>query len=378
MKQLSQHSRRQQARMLDALRDPGLDPAARRVKLLELIAEFERAVDAGAALFPAGIDLASAFRFAEARSAVEASVDQNFDKKLVMNEKGEVSQGRTRMGTFRELVDKVIATNRAFKQTDDPRELVIVDSKTPTGEHELLVLSRERLEPSAEDRGGAPLPVQNHMDPNAVIIDVGTGESSFALDLLQGADRKGGPVVQTEHGPSLVDGARMRRDLTWKNAVPRTDVDSVTVFGDPLANMDVLFGEASVKRVLINNVNASYSDAQYGELARTLVRAMAPEGRVEVQWTNAPEYPGDKEGSRGHIDGNKLAASVLKESAKVGRAATVSKDVIDKTPDESYKYSVRPSTRVSGVDPGRAVPTDPIPDQKTVIVFGKPTKSGSE
>jgi len=256
----------------------------------------------------------------------------------------------------------VLSTNRAWLAAGEERELVIAVSDAPGGVREVLVLSRERKK--TEARRGEPLEIQSHPDPSAVIVDVGAGESSFALDVLQPVDRAGGPVIQTEYGPKAFDGSRTRRDLTWENAVPRTDADSVVVFGDPLQTMDILFGLGGVKRVFINNVNASYSESQYTSLAKVLVRSMADDGRVEVQWTNEPELEGGHRGSRGHVEGPKLQAALVKVAAR--RVITVTQT----EPDTTYPYSIEPSRRRGGVDADTNQPSAPVPESRWVFHFG--------
>jgi len=372
IKALGDLAKNLQGRMLEVLRDPSLDTTARRRALRSLIGELEAAVKAKRTLFPDSVDFDQAFRFAEARAAVDSAIDRTFDQKLTLDAEGVVHRGRKRVGTFRDLMDNVLATNRAFAEAGEQRELIIAVSETNTpGMREVLVLSRPRAPSTPGASSGEPLPVQTGTDPNAVIVDVGAGESSFALDLLQPADRTGGPVVQTEYGPSAFDASRTRRDLTWENAVPRTDADSVVVFGDPLQTMDLLFGEGGVKRVFINNVNAHYEPPQYASLARVLLRAMAPQGRVEVQWTDAPEYA-DGTGDRGHIAGDKLNDAL--DAENVGHRPIT----IDTPPAiTDYQYSIEPSRRKGGADPSKTQPEPPVPKERWIFTFGDEVAGGS-
>lgn len=362
---LGKRARGWQRRMLEILRDPSLDAKARRPALRSLIDEMEGAFSANRSLFPETVRFEDSFRFDEARRAVDSVIDAAFDNKLVLDDKGMVKRGQKELGSFRDLMDKVITTNRALAEAGEPHELVISVSETRPGIREVLVLSRPRSDRGPQD-ASQTLEVQDHPDPQAVIVDVGAGESSFALDLLAPADRAGGPVVQTEYGPGVFDGARTRRDLTWENAVPRTDADGVVVFGDPLQTMDVLFGEGGVKRVFINNVNAHYRNAQYASLARVLLRAMAPGGRVEVQWTNSPEYAGGDPGSRGHIDGRQLEDAIKAEIDGTGRSYAVDHQV---APITDYEYSIRPSTRRGGAASDKDQPSSPVPESRSIFTF---------
>jgi hypothetical protein len=359
VRRLERHARGIQKRMLETLRDPSVDTASRKRALHAQVDELEAALRANDAMAEHG----GAFRFDAARAAIEATIDASFDRKLVLDQSGKVRRGRKEVGTFRELMDRVIATNRAMLNANDPRELVISVSDTPGGAREVLLLARRRTTAEPSQQRGEPLEIQTHPDASAVVVDVGAGESSFALDLLAQPDRTGGPVVQTEYGPTAFDASRTRRDLTWENAVPRTDADSVVVFGDPLQTMDLLFGQGGVKRVFINNVNAHYGDVQYRELAQVLLRAMAPGGRVEVQWTDEPEYKDDPPGSRGHVDGPKLKAAL----ADIGQDRPFS--VTEIAPETDYAYSIEPSRRRGGVDPSKAQPSAPVPEKRWVFTF---------
>jgi hypothetical protein len=227
----------------------------------------------------------------------------------------------------------------------------------------VLVLERARdVHASSSSRGADKLPVQDGVDPKAAIVDVGAGESSFGVDLLQQKDRTGGPLVQTEYGPSIFDGSRTRSDLSWEGAIPRGDENSAVVFGDPLQTMDIMFGEHGVKRVFINNVNAHYEKPQYAKLANVLAKAMTRGGRVEVQWTDAPEFPDQPQGSRGHIEGPALAEALQ----EVGRRFTIEAS----DPELRYEYSVKPSTRKGGADATKnKIPEKPTPKFRWIFTF---------
>jgi hypothetical protein len=171
LRTLKNRVRSVQNRVLDALRDPSLDVDARRRRLNALIEEMEQDVLGHRELFPDG---GQAFDFAAARAAVARDIDASFDKKMIMDSRGTIRRGGVELGTFRDLVDQVLAANRAWLAEGVARELVIVDSSAG-GVREILVLSRER-KPGAPREGGSPLIIQAHPDPSAVIIDVGAGD----------------------------------------------------------------------------------------------------------------------------------------------------------------------------------------------------------
>jgi hypothetical protein len=364
LNQLSKLSRGLQKRMLDVLRDTSLDVPSRRHELETVISEWERTLTRNRSLFPESANFEHAFRFEEARAAVRSSVNETFSKKLVLDEHGNLHRAQKPAGSFRQLIDHVVKTNKALVDAGEQHEFVISVSDTPNGKREVLLLARVRRE-KADVATASPVEVQSHPDPSAVIVDVGSGESSFALDLVQPADRTGGPIVQTEYGPKAFDASRTRRDLTWENAVPHTSIDSVVVFGDPLQSMDILFGSQGVKRVFINNVNADYSPAQYTSLARVLFKCMAKGGRVEIQHTDAPEHEGGMRGDRKHIKASGLATALSNEAANFGRTF----QTMEAPAIKDYPYSVEPSRRRDGVDSSASVPASPVPEERWIITF---------
>jgi hypothetical protein len=206
------------------------------------------------------------------------------------------------------------------------------------------------------------LPLQATSDPSAVIVDIGSGDSSFALAKLDLAELAAGrgPLVQTEYGPAILDGSRTRSDLTWEHAMPETHSNSAVVFGDPLQTMNLMFGEHGVKRVFINNVNAKYDSSLYDALAKVLVKTMTKGGTVEVQWTDAPEYPNGLTGDRGHIDGIALEAALT----RAGHPITPTKEA-----PIPFDYGIKPSTRANGIDPKEDVPTSPEPQYRYLFTF---------
>lgn len=359
---LQKQMRTLQGRMLDALRDPAPSVDARRAKLDGIVDDYAAACNSNKALLE-GFDVDGGV--ARAREAIKQTVDGSFDRKMTLDGNGVVRRGKEEIGTFRSLVDKVVAANRAFEAAGVKRELVIAVSETPSGTREILMLSREKPTAAPRNNGGEKLPVQTGVDNNAAIVDIGAGESSFGIDLLDPKDRQGGPLVQTEYGPSAFDGSRMRKDLTWENAVPKADPNSAVVFGDPLQTMDLMFGDKGVKRVFINNVNAHYEPGAYQHLADVLLKTMTEGGRVEVQWTSQPEYPGGKPGDRGHIAGPELKAALDKAAATAGRKV----DVEVSTPETKYNYSVEPSRRKGGASADANVPDSPIPEARWIFTF---------
>ncbi|NVB81555.1 MAG: hypothetical protein HOV81_24385, partial [Kofleriaceae bacterium] len=371
---LTKQSRAMQGQMLDLFRDTKLSDGQRRHQLHRVINEWQHSLTQNRALF--GGEFSNAFRFAEARRAVDASIGAGFSNKLVLDSNGALHKGKKSLGTFRELVDRVVATNRAFIEVGEPRELIIAISETAAGTREVLVLSRTRSSaPVPPPTSPTPVEVQNHPDSAAVIVDIGSGESSFAVDMVQASDRNGGPIVQTEYGPSAFDGSRTRRDLTWERAMPARSVDSVAVFGDPLQTIDVLFGKHGVKLVFINNVNAHYNAEQYRGLARALCKAMANGGRVEMQWTYSPETVGGPKGKRGHVQGRHvddeventgdLETALQSEAPKFGRTITVRMAA----PIKDQAYSREPSRRRDGADPSKDNITSPVPEHRSIITF---------
>ncbi|MRH88616.1 hypothetical protein GFY24_14385 [Nocardia sp. SYP-A9097] len=140
-------------------------------------------------------------------------------------------------------------------------------------------------------------------------VDVGVGRSAFAVDLTPEADRSGGGlIIKTELASEFPIAGQRRRDLGILDPGPLTAPGSVMLFGNLLFDGHILgdTGSGQIARVYINNVSAELPDSAYHPMAEGLAAAMAPGGRIEVQWDMKPQEEGGTPGDRGHILGTKL------------------------------------------------------------------------
>jgi hypothetical protein len=352
--------------MVELIQHRTLDGSARSDGLLRRIDRLE------AAVLTARID-AAPFEFDRARAAVRAFERDAPRDQLMLDGAGNLTQAGEPRGSFVALMRKVADANQAYRAGGIAREFVlgVTTPPRPDAPRQVLVLSRTPATPVQSADLPAKLPALDPaVDPNGdgLVVDIGVGESSYALDMLPADDRRG-LVVGTEFGPKYLDAAMTRRDLTWERTAPRVEADSVIVIGDALQTLPLLFGARSVNRMFINNVNAGYEGAgssAYQNLARGLLSVMRAGGQVEVQWDTTPEYPGQPgaaPGDRGHIDGPTLHAALLATSDAKPRAVSVRVEpaVAD------YSYSVEASRRRSGAE--KSLPESPNPESRWVIVF---------
>lgn len=140
-------------------------------------------------------------------------------------------------------------------------------------------------------------------------VDVGVGRSAFAVDLTPEADRSGGGlIIKTELASEFPIAGQRRRDLGILDPGPITAPGSVMLFGNLLFDGNILAGPGNgqIARVYINNVSAELPDAAYHPMAAALADAMAPGGRIEVQWDMKPQEENGTPGDRGHILGTTL------------------------------------------------------------------------
>jgi hypothetical protein len=176
-----------------------------------------------------------------------------------------------------------------------------------------------------------------------------------------------GTVVKTEYADNYADPAMIRRDLTWKHTAPHLDADSTVMLGDTLQTLPMMFEPRSVKRMFINNVNASYTagDDSYMTLARGLIEVMKSGGRVEVQWSTQPEQTKTGARPRGHITGEDLNAAL--EAAIAGSTRQYKMTMAE--PITDYDYSVE-APRTQNGRPSKTPPSNPTPQFRAIFTFG--------
>jgi hypothetical protein len=356
----------QMSEMLRVLQDPAMPASAKRAELLDRIDRLEEAV------VVARID-AAAIDFDGARAAVRALERDSPSGQLVLDGSGNLLQGGAPAGSFRDLMTRVTEANQVYRDEGVPREFVIgvTSPVRPDAPRKVVVLSRARAVVAA----GEPLPpklppLHSSVDPasDGLVVDIGVGESSYALDMLPAGDHRA-LVVGTEYGPSYLDAAMTRRDLTWEHTAPRIEADSAIVIGDALQTLPLLFGPLSVNRLFINNINAGYegaTSAEYSTLATGLRTVMRRGGQVEVQWDMTPEYPdrpNAQAGDRQHIDGPTLEAALQATANVHPRGFTVRAE----DPIADYPYSVEATRRRGGAE--KDPPKSPVPGQRWIIVF---------
>ena len=353
---------RLQKEMLDVMRNPSLDINTRKAKLKSLLAQFE-AVAHGAPKVKS-----EKIKFQAAHDAIDALKAETFSNMLAVDAAGNMSQGGKSAGTLSDLMASVQVTNAAYKRHGIPEEFVIAIStpNDPAVPREVKILSRK---PRGPDEVALDVKPQKHdaVDPSdqnddGLVVDIGVGLTDYAREV--GGET--GDVVKSEYGPSYTDPAMQRRDLTWQHTAPRVDADSVVVLGDTLQTLGMMFPKKSVKRMFINNINAYYGADDYANLAKGLRDVMADGGRVEVQWTTAPETTGGVTKDRGHIKGEGLRQALDATAASSPRAFQVNENA---PPVTDYDYSVEAPRSMDG-KAGREKPTNPVPEFRWVFTFG--------
>jgi hypothetical protein len=297
---LAQH----QKEMVGIFNDPTLDTVTRRKLLADKLGEVR-------ALAETHPELRAAIDFAGLETRIQGLSLDASSGMLVTDAAGNLTQNGKPAGTIHDLMDRIAKANNANFENGIDIQYVIwkVPPRTPGGKSEVQILSRPV--PKADIPARLPAKLEP-LAPNAggrYIVDLGAGESAYAMDMTPAADREKGLLVQTEVSefPML---AQSRRDLSFERAAPRQDPRSVTVFGDALGNLEEFFGRPSdgrgIRRLFINNVNANFKEADYTRLADQLRKVMGRGGRVEIQWDMSPEHPGGKLGDRKHVRGDLL------------------------------------------------------------------------
>jgi hypothetical protein len=340
--------------MLDILRDPSLDIAARKAKLGKALSKLEGQVTKNGRV--KGID------FAGSRAGIDGLQAETFRDMLAVDPQGNLTRNGVKVGTLRALMEKVQAVNNLFRKNGVPKELVLSVSspKNRAIPSEVKILSRVPKDlPPTTKKPATPIDPTDASMPG-VVVDIGVGLGDFARD----AGGETGEVVKTEHGEGYADPAMIRRDLTWEHTAPHVDADSVVILGDALQTLPMMFGPKSVKRLFINNINAEYAPGggEYSALARGLRNVIATGGRVEVQWTTEPETTGGVTKSRGHVTGEALKAALDKTNDGRKVDATPAPPILD------FNYSIEAPRGKSGL-PSKAPPTDPVPQKRWVFTF---------
>jgi hypothetical protein len=351
---------RLQKQMLDVLRNPALDIAARKRALHNMLGELEATVK------KSGRVNADAMNFAAARKQIDALAGETFKNMLAVDAEGNLTQNGVKVGTLRQLIAKVKAINNLFRKNKVPRELALSVStpRDPSIPAEVKVLSRVPREPPATVKKPKSPVDPTDQSVEGTVVDIGVGLGDFARE----AGGETGELVKTELGTGYADPAMIRRKLTWEHTGPRIDADSVLVLGDALQTLQMLFSAKSVKRMFINHINASYTPggALYKNLARGLGRVMAKDGRVEIQWTDEPETTNGVTKPRGHITGDALLSALEATGVRDARGVKVAKDA---QPVLEYDYSVEAPRDKTGV-PRKAPPTPPVPKFRWILTFG--------
>ena len=339
----------QKSKALAIIRNPKLSAEDRKKKFEKLVNRLKNRVTRR------GLDL-SAFDFAASLDKLSYFELDAFGKQLSMDETGTVFQEGEAKGDLQDWIQKVNEANKTLLFNGVKREFVLLYSQDIDGSRDIFILSRPIWEMESPE-GIDQKQVSGTEADAPYIVDIGSGLSSYGIDMMGTEDRGESILVSTEFAPGFVDPSLVRSDLTWKNVAPRTDENTVVVIGDPLKTLGMLLGQKSVKTLFINNVNAEYQEDDYKDLADQLLIVMANGGKVEVQWDLSSEKKGEDE-SRGHIQGDMLFGYLQEMNKDENRTITytVAEPVI-------YPYSVTPSRR-------KEIPADMDP-QEQIEMSGK-------
>jgi hypothetical protein len=280
----------------------------------------------------------TAFDFETTRAAMALLSDNAFTIQLSMDDNGVVYQSNEAKGHYADWIQKVKEANNWLRFNGIEREYVLAVSEKIDGAYDIMILSRQVWNikaPENVDRSQVDAP----QITAPFIVDIGAGISAYGVDMTTEEDLSGTTLVNTEYGPTFIDPSLVRSDLTWKNAAPRTNENTVVIFGNPLQMLAILFGKKTVKTLYINNINAYYTEEQYEQLALGLLDVMAQGGTVEVQWDTSSEYAEGPYKSRGHIEGDQLNEALKKATRKGGRNFSY------RNTDDPvvYPYSITPS-----------------------------------
>lgn len=348
---------------VNILRDPSLTIEAKKSMLMDALARFESQI-----VKSGGIQNASLFRLAESRAAVNALSTENFGGQIRVDSGGLLFKGKESMGTFRQLIDNVVATNNQMIKNGIGKEIVIsIGEPGPSGSREVFLLARPMSMEANPVAKSPVVPLNTAGKSDGIILDIGSGTSAFALELVPSGGS--GPIVQTEYGKVSFEPGLARRDLApHLNSIPKHGGNSVAIFGDPMQTLNLVYGPNSIRFVAINNVNAGYTEKDYDGLAKGLLEVMQEGGRVELQWDMKPEKPGTpgaKEGDRNHITADKLMEALQRVNSG-NRKFSLD---LTQPPITDYEYSIEPS-RVKGGSKKPTTVTNPVPTHRGIFTFG--------
>src|SRR5215472_2775044 len=256
-------------RIVETFDDPTLTGEARQARIRAEVAVVRAQV--------AGTPLADAIAFEAVEAAVDALRGTTSSGLPLLDRAGNLTVEGRPAGTLAGLLDDVAVANRANHLNGVDVEYVVnLDTPRVDGRSEVQVISRPRV--FSVSPPGVPeerLPALTEGVAGRYTVEVGAGSGSFAVDMVPAAEQESGMLVQTELGEFAFK-AQLRRDLRFglDNVAPRRGPNSVVLLGDALGNMELFFGTPArgggVRRLIINNINAHFTEAEYDTLARGL------------------------------------------------------------------------------------------------------------
>ncbi|WP_433727782.1 hypothetical protein ACQP0C_37115 [Nocardia sp. CA-129566] len=365
----------------EAINRPGLHGVERAEAVHRAIDRFRDAMpeEFRNALGPAGFERMR-------RAADSLAIGADHISGVLDHGRGEMSVGTERMslGDFLHSIDRA---NRGASEHGVNLEYTVVVHNPVEGRSVVEVLPRPQPQhrlPLEQNRFGEdnyriplqPRPTAPAAQLGGHTIDVGVGRSAFAVEMTPSADRAGGGlIIKTELAADFAVAGQRRRNLGILDPGPLTEPGTVTVFGDLLFHGDALGegGNGAVARIFVNNVSAHFEPEVYDALAQRLPAALAPGGRIELQWDMKPEKAvdlGGRPGDRGHIRGDHLWDAIARLPEDVAsRFRVVEVREFPHPGNENYDYTIDAgaSNKLDANKMAQFVP--PRPDHRMVIAY---------
>ncbi|MGE0397013.1 MAG: hypothetical protein AB7T06_09865 [Kofleriaceae bacterium] len=352
--------------MVDTLNDPTLTPEERRVRLNVQINAL--ATDPALAAYANQLDVDAMKRASEQFG----SSTQDHGGMVL-----DVSSGSMKMGStpdapnssLRGLMHNVDAANQAAAANGLGVNYVIIvhdPVEDPSGRKLSHVEVVARKQPHSR-LAGEPVDLQANSGQGDLVVDIGVGRGGFAAESAR--PPPGGLVVQTEWIGNAKIGQASRSAPGVVDGGPLSPPGSVMVYGDVLKHPEILSGanhekNAGIKQMYLNNVSARPTESDYVEMAARMAGTMPQGSTIEVQWTDSPESPGGRRGSRGHVDGLLLAQQLAQSGRKI--AYSISNDPNDIVgSDFTLNQGKGAATSASEMSKFTA----PVPDKRVTITF---------
>ncbi len=176
-------------------------------------------------------------------------------------------------------------------------------------------------------------------------------------------------MVQTEWIGNAKIGQASRSAPGIVDGGPLSPAGSVMLYADILKHPELLSGagherSAGINQMYLNNVSAHPSDEDYGTMAERMAATMPQGATIEVQWTDSPETPGGEVGSRGHVNGLRLARQLAESGRQVSFSVSNDpNDIVGR--DFTINQGKGPATSASEMSKY----TPPAPDKRATITF---------